>query len=126
MEEYGIIAIDCSWAKAQEVFSKRFLGENLRLPLLLAANPVNYGHPQKLSTAEALSAALYIANFRKEATALMRIFKWGPVFIQLNRQLLKEYSSTDSREEIEMIERAYFHLSTSTADQDRDDSALKT
>ena len=57
----GLVAIDCSWRKANEVFSKRFRGENRRLPLLMAANPVHYSHIGILSSVEALAAALYIA-----------------------------------------------------------------
>jgi len=119
MERYGVVAVDCSWARAHEVFSKGFKGKNLRLPVLLAANPVNYGHPQKLSSAEALAAAVYIAGFKGEAEMLMRIFKWGQTFIQLNLQPLEEYSSASRREEIEVIEGAYFPFLTSAADQNR-------
>lgn len=111
IEEYGVVAVDCSWEKVQEVFSKKFAGMNLRLPILLAANPVNYGHPQKLSSAEALTAALYVAGFRREAEMVMGIFKWGHTFIQLNREPLDEYSLAGSREAIEEVEREYFpHL----------------
>lgn len=110
IEKYGIILIDCSWEKAREVFLNKFKGKNLRLPILLAANPVNYGHPNKLSSAEAFAAALFIINFKIEAETLMNIFKWGHTFIQLNRALLEEYSSTSKREEIETIERAYFPI----------------
>lgn len=113
IEEWGIIVIDCSWAKVDGTFSKRFIGENLRLPILLAGNPINYGHPQKLSSVEALTAALFIANFTREAENLMRSFKWGHTFIQLNRRPLKDYSLARSRQEIEIIEREYFPFFTS-------------
>ena len=108
IEKYGIIAIDCSWAKVPKVFSRKFIGKSFRLPTLLAANPVNYGHPQKLSSAEALTAALFIANLVEEAEALMKIFKWGPTFLQLNGEPLEEYRLANSREDIENIEKAYF------------------
>ena len=111
IERCGIIIVDCSWEKAAEIFSKKFAGINLRLPTVLAANPVNYGHPQKLSSAEALAAALYIVGFRKEAERVMGIFKWGHTFIELNREPLDEYGSAESREAVGDIECAYFpHL----------------
>ena len=78
------------------------------LPYLVAANPVNYGVPTKLSTVEALSAALYIAGFKEEAKRLITIFKWGKVFLELNEKLLEEYIAARSSNEILTLQRKYF------------------
>jgi pre-rRNA-processing protein TSR3 len=90
------------------ILTKKFIGKNLRLPVLLAGNPINYGYPQKLSSVEALTAALFITNFTREAENLIKIFKWGHTFIQLNRRPLKDYSLAKSRQQIETIEKEYF------------------
>ena len=104
----GLGVIDCSWKRAKEVFSKRFRGTSRRLPILLAANPVNYGHASDLSSAEALIAALYIVGLVEDAERLAKIFKWGPVFIALNKEPLQDYSSAKSRDDINRIENEYF------------------
>jgi len=104
IERYGILALDCSWQHAREVFKRVRFKNHRRLPFLIAANPVNYGKPYKLSTLEACIATLYIANYKNEALSLLSGFKWAKTFIDLNRDLLESYAGK-GREEIEKIEK---------------------
>lgn len=106
----GLAIIDCSWKKAEEIFVKRIRGIHRKLPTLIAANPVNYGHAHRLSSAEALAAALYIMSLKREAERLMNVFKWGPAFLSLNKNLLEEYGLAETEEDIREIARSYFHL----------------
>jgi pre-rRNA-processing protein TSR3 len=102
----GLAAVDCSWVYAEEVFNLRRRVNPRCLPYLVAANPVKYGRPTTLSTAEALTAALYIAGFPKQAERLLSVFKWGSTFFDLNREALDEYSQAiDSQEVIEIQKR---------------------
>jgi pre-rRNA-processing protein TSR3 len=110
----SVCAIDCSWSRADEVLKYRkaaFHGIDRRLPLLLAANPTNYSKAGMLSTAEALSGSVYILGFRAMASELMNKFKWGHTFLELNSNLLEEYSNVENVREIVDLEKSYFpHL----------------
>ncbi|MFB5613056.1 MAG: DUF367 family protein [Nitrosarchaeum sp.] len=103
----SIIGIDCSWTLADQAFSKKFNGIKRKLPPLLAGNPVNYSKLNKLTTAEALSASLFILGFRDESLAILDKFKWGHTFYELNQNLLDEYSKLDSEEQIDIILKDY-------------------
>jgi pre-rRNA-processing protein TSR3 len=91
----GLVALDCSWVYAKEVFDGSAQWKSRCLPYLVAANPVNYGIPTKLSTVEALAAALYITDFRDQAIELLSKFKWGPQFMTLNKELLEDYAQAN-------------------------------
>ncbi|MHA2160614.1 MAG: DUF367 family protein, partial [Candidatus Thorarchaeota archaeon] len=88
----GLVALDCSWKQAEKIFAASRAGAQRSLPYLLAANPINTYIPIKLSTAEALAAALYIIGLRDEAVDLLSVFKWGPSFLTLNKEWLDSYA----------------------------------
>jgi pre-rRNA-processing protein TSR3 len=104
----GLAVVDCSWKRVKGAFSARFKGRSRRLPYLVAANPVHYGRLFELSSLEALTAALYILDHREQARNIVRIYKWGPAFLSLNKNLLEEYAQAKTAEAITKIEEAYF------------------
>ena len=103
----SIVGIDCSWNLADQAFSKKFIGVKRKLPPLLAGNPVNYSKLNKLTTAEAISASLFILGFKQDALDLLDKFKWGHTFYDLNQNLLEEYSKLESEDQVENILREY-------------------
>ena len=105
---YGLVAIDCSWERVDGAFVRRFSGFARRLPTLLASNPVNYAKPNKLSSLEAVAAALYILGFKELAVKLLHIFKWGDTFATLNREPLESYSQVESEEEMSEAQTSFF------------------
>ena len=103
VEDFGLVALDCSWEYAEKVMLKHVKGTSRCLPILIAGNPVNFGKATKLTTAEALAAALYIAGFKQEAAELLSIFTWGHTFLELNQAMLENYAKAlDSTEIIKM------------------------
>lgn len=105
---FGIVAVDCSWEKADRVFAIRLPGQGRCLPALLAANPVNYGKLRKLSSVEALAASLHIMGFREMAAKLLAPFKWGGTFLTLNQQPLDVYASVGTPEAMLDAETQFF------------------
>ena len=79
--QHGIAGINCSWNRLSEIpFGSMGKGRHHRvLPFLIAANPVNYGRPFKMNTAEAMTACMYIAGFKDDALQMMEPFSYGEV-----------------------------------------------
>jgi len=100
----SITAIDCSW-EGLEHASLRTFRNRRALPYLVAANPVNYGRPLRLTSAEALAAALVILGEPAQAALLLDAFRWGPHFLTLNEEPLSRYAlATDSTEVVRIQE----------------------
>ncbi len=84
IDKYGLVVIDCSWKKIIN-FNKFSFQNERKLPPLIAANPINYGKWEKLSSVEALAAALYLINYQKSAKLLLSKFSWGEQFFDINK-----------------------------------------
>ena len=107
VQSSGILVMDLSW-KNIESFPKVGRGTLPRaLPYLLAANPVNWGKPKKLSSAEAVAAALYIVGLKEQAKALLSRFSFGEQFLILNKEPLQRYSEASSSAEVVAIQADY-------------------
>lgn len=83
IQKNGLIVIDCSWQKTDTIFKHPFR-TGRKLPSLLAANSVNYGKWERLSSVEALAAGLLITGFQEQAQLILSKFSWGDSFIAIN------------------------------------------
>ncbi len=107
IKSHGLSAIDCSWIHADKAFALSARHTSRALPYLIAANPVNYGTPTKLSTVEALAAALYIAGFADEAQMILSKFKWGLEFLRLNQRFLEAYAKAKSSDDVVKLQKEF-------------------
>ncbi len=96
----GLLVVDVSWNKLVRFPRIRTGLKRRALPFLIAANPTNFGKAQRLSSAEALAASLYILGEAEHAARIMGKFKWGPTFLDLNRERLDEYASCSTSAEV--------------------------
>jgi pre-rRNA-processing protein TSR3 len=78
-----------------------------KLPLIFAANTVNYGKPFKMNTAEAIAAALYIAGFVEDAKTLMYPFSYGQEFLRLNGEAFELYRQCRNELDVQTIMNRY-------------------
>ena len=105
VDKFGLIAIDCSWNEIEngkEILSR---GKGRALPFLVAANPTNYGSPSKLSTLEALSAALIILGSEKQAKEILSLVNWGEEFYKINKEYLSVYAEAKDSKEVVKIQK---------------------
>jgi len=97
----SLAAFDCSWETAEAMLpAARRRMEPRALPYLVAANPVNFGKPTRLSTVEAIAAALYIYGRKEQADQSLGVVNWGPRFLEVNKEPLEAYAACESSADV--------------------------
>jgi len=102
----SITALDCSW-EVLDTGAVRSWRIRRALPFLVAANPVNFGRPFRLTSAEAIAATLVILGERTEAEEVMARFSWGARFFELNEEPLTLYAAAKDSAEVVAIQQTY-------------------
>ncbi len=95
----SLTVLDCSW----EVLDTGAISSwriRRALPFLMAANPVNFGKPCKLSSIEAVAGALYIMGEKERAKELLSKVNWGIRFLEVNKEPLDLYASAKDSTEV--------------------------
>ena len=102
----SITALDCSW----EVLDTRGIStfrKRRALPFLVAANPVNFGRPWRLTSVEAFAAALIILGEPDQAAVVLATQGWGNRFMELNEEPLSLYARASDSTEVIGIQEHY-------------------
>jgi pre-rRNA-processing protein TSR3 len=117
----SIVGLDCSWAHIEESVEqvmKRTKLQPRMLPLLLAANPVNWGKPSKLTTAEALATVLFLVGREEQARRVLGAFRWGERFFELNKEPLEAYAAAKSSAELVALQFEFFDIDRTLIESD--------
>lgn len=77
------------------------------MPYLIAANTVNYGKPWRLNCVEALAACFYICGHGDWAKDVLKNFRYGEAFLDINSQLLKRYAACQTEEDVKRTEEEW-------------------
>lgn len=114
LEQRGsLVGLDCSWAHIESSVDKVMRRTRLKprmLPMLLAANPVNWGKPGRLTTAEALAACLYMMGEDDQAREVLGAFRWGHRFFELNQEPLDAYADATTSQQLVELQFEFFDL----------------
>ncbi|KAJ5818663.1 hypothetical protein N7474_004254 [Penicillium riverlandense] len=108
MEQHGAAVVECSWVRVKEVPWSRIGGKCERLlPYLIAANTVNYGKPWRLNCVEALAACFYICGHPDWAKDVLKNFRYGEAFLDINSELLNRYAACETEEDVKRTEEEW-------------------
>lgn len=115
----GIVVLDLTWTHIDEI--PRIRGEKARkLPYFVAANPINWGKPWRLNSAEAVLASLLILGQDEQAEPFFTRFNWASEFVRINGDFLEKYRAAESGVEIEHIQNEYIESVCAPRDRDPD------
>jgi len=104
--EKGLTVMDLTWTNIDSFPRPKGMNER-SLPFLIASNPVNWGKPMELNSAEAIIASLIILGDNDQAENFIKRFNWGPEFIRMNGEMLEEYSKAKDSTEVIRIQSEY-------------------
>ena len=107
----AIVGLDCSWKQIDEsvnYLSRKTKLEGRTLPVVLAANPVSWGKPGRLSNAEAFAVSLILLNRWEQAKKVLKPFKFCDEFFRLNNEPLQAYSQAVSNTELAELQWEFF------------------
>jgi pre-rRNA-processing protein TSR3 len=102
----SITALDCSW-EVLDTGAVTSWRHRRALPFLVAANPVNFGRPFRLTSVEAMAATLYILGEQEQARTILAPFRWGLRFLEVNCDPLEEYARARNSSEVVAIQALY-------------------
>lgn len=102
----GLVVMDLTWTNIDEFPRVRSVEERA-LPYLLASNPINWGRPMELNSAEAVLASLVILGQDEQAEQFMGRFNWAPEFMRLNGDMLEDYAKAKDSTEVVRIQNEY-------------------
>lgn len=77
------------------------------VPYLIAANTVNYGKPWRLNCVEALAACFYICGHPEWAKEVLKNFRYGEAFLEINSELLDRYAACQTEEDVKRTEEEW-------------------
>ncbi|MDD2788133.1 DUF367 family protein [Methanoculleus sp.] len=102
----SITALDCSW-EVLDTGAVASWRNRRALPYLVAANPVNFGRPLRLTSVEAMAATLYILGEKEQAHDLLAAFGWGLRFLEVNADPLEDYAGAKDSAEVVALQALY-------------------
>ena len=102
----GLVVMDLTWTNIDD-FPRPTRTQDRALPYLLASNPINWGRPMELNSAEAVLASLIILGEKEQADSFLGRFNWAPEFIRLNGELLEAYAAARDSAEVVSIQNEY-------------------
>jgi Uncharacterized conserved protein len=105
----GLVVMDLTWTNIDD-FPRVKKAEERALPYLLAANPINWGRPMELNSAEAIMASLVILGENEQAAEFIQRFNWAPEFMRLNGSMLEDYAKAKDSTEVVKIQNEYIEL----------------
>jgi len=114
----GLVVMDLTWTNIDE-FPKVRRAQERALPYLLASNPINWGRPMELNSAEAVMASLIILGEKEQADQFLERFNWAPEFLRLNGAMLEDYSKAEDSQDVIRIQNEY--LASILGDQSTDE-----